>query len=148
MERRQNAGGENAFGAGFSLKRPVKRGRIILMTIPMPRQLRSFDYSEPQYRVWGVIRRCISVGTTDKPEYSVGVAFTGKAPPSGYLERPSMLYDITHREDSEGFWHLQPADLMALTPANTVFYSGAADDRKGRRVGPSARIRIDRDGKH
>jgi hypothetical protein len=103
----------SAFGAGFSLKRPVKRGRIILMTIPMPRQLRSFDYSEPQYRVWGVIRRCISVGTTDKPEYSVGVAFTGKAPPSGYLERPSMLYDITQREDAEGFWHLQPADLMA-----------------------------------
>jgi len=103
----------SAFGAGFALKRPVKRGRIILMTIPMPRQLRSFDYSEPQYRVWGVVRRCISVGTTDKPEYSVGVAFTGKAPPSGYIERPSMLYDITHREDSEGFWHLQPADLMS-----------------------------------
>lgn len=105
----------SAFGAGFSLKRPVKRGRLVLLTIPMPRQLRSYDYSEPQYRIWGVVRRCIATGkSAQNPEYSIGVGFTGKKPPSGYLDHPSMLYDISHRTDEgEGFWQLMPADLMA-----------------------------------
>lgn len=105
----------SAFGAGFTLKRPIKRGRMVLMTIPMPRQLRSFDYSEPQYKIWGVVRRCMSVGKSSQhPEYSIGVAFTGKGPPNGYLNHPSMLYDITQRSgETEGFWHLIPADLQA-----------------------------------
>jgi hypothetical protein len=105
----------SAFGAGFPIKRPLKRGRMVRMTIPMPRQLRSFDYGEPQYKIWGLVRRCISIGrSAQNPEYSIGVAFTGKAPPSGYLDHPSMLYDIATREgEGEGFWHLAPADLMA-----------------------------------
>ncbi|CAN5301090.1 hypothetical protein BH20ACI2_BH20ACI2_16790 [soil metagenome] len=104
----------SAFGVGFSLKRPIKRGRMVLMTIPMPRQLRSFDYSEPQYKIWGVVRRCMSIGRrTGEPEYSIGVAFTGKGPPNGYLAHPSMIYDIAHRSEGDGFWHLVPADLHA-----------------------------------
>lgn len=105
----------SAFGAGFILKRPIKRGRLIQLTIPMPRQLRCFDYSEPQYKVWGLVRRCIeNVQTRTDPTYSIGVAFTGKNPPSDYMEHPSRLYDISHREhEGEGFWHLTPADLTA-----------------------------------
>jgi hypothetical protein len=104
----------SAFGCGFSLKRPIKRGRMVLMTIPMPRQLRSFDYSEPQYKVWGVVRRCMPIGKNSRdPEYSIGVAFTGKGPPNGYLEHPSMIYDIIQRSQDEGFWHLVPADVQA-----------------------------------
>jgi hypothetical protein len=105
----------SAFGAGFSLKRPIKRGRLVLMTLPMPRQLRSFDYSEPQYKIWGLVRRCLSIGkSSSTPEYSIGVAFIGKAPPHDYLEHPSRLYDISHREsEGGGFFHLVDADLMA-----------------------------------
>ncbi len=105
----------SAFGAGFTLKRHIKRGRLVLMTIPMPRQLRSYDYSEPQYKIWGVVRRCISVGRTmQAPEYSIGVGFVGKNPPTGYFEHPSTLYDISHRgEKGEGFWQVGPADLEA-----------------------------------
>lgn len=105
----------SAFGAGFELKRPIKRGRLVLLTLPMPRQLRSFDYSEPQYKVWGVVRRCISVGrNAAEPAYSIGVAFTGKNPPVDYLEHPSRLYDLAHREEEgKGMWHLMAADLRA-----------------------------------
>jgi hypothetical protein len=105
----------SAFGAGFELKRPIKRGRLVLMTLPMPRQLRSFDYSEPQYKVWALVRRCISVGkSASEPEYSIGVAFTGKNPPVDYLEHPSKLYDLAHRtEEGKGMWQLTEADLMA-----------------------------------
>ncbi len=104
----------SAFGAGFTLKRPVKRGRLVLLTIPMPRQLRCFDYSEPQYKIWALVRRCIETGQVrSEPSYAIGVAFTGKKPPSDYIDHPSRLYDISHREqEGEGFWHLAPADLL------------------------------------
>ena len=105
----------SAFGAGFPLKRPVKRGRLVQLTIPMPRQLRSFDYSEPQYKVWAIVRRCILIGrTAQAEEYAVGVAFIGKTPPAGFYEHPSRLYDISHREnDGDGLWHVTVADLNA-----------------------------------
>src|SRR5437667_3219327 len=102
----------SAFGAGFTLKRPVKRGRLVLMTMPMPRQLRSYDYSEPQYRVWGLVRRCISIGSnSEDPLFAIGVAFTGGKPPQDYMEHPSRLYDIKQRE-GEGFCHLREADNL------------------------------------
>ena len=102
----------SAFGAGFMLKRPLKRGRLVLLTIPMPRQLRSYDFSEPQYKIWALVRRSIPVDKSgQETEYSIGVAFVGKNPPSGYVENPSTLYDISTRT-KEG-WHLIQADLMA-----------------------------------
>ena len=105
----------SAFGAGFTLKRPIKRGRLVLLTIPMPRQLRSFDYAEPQYRIWALVRRCIPIGrSAQTPDYSIGVAFTGKKPPEEYLDHPARLYDLSHREgEGSGFWHLSAADTKA-----------------------------------
>ena len=95
----------SAFGAAFNLKRPVKRGRLILVSLPMPRQLRCYDYLEPQYRVWAVVRRCIAIVTSDSSGYAVGIAFVGKNPPQGYVENPAKLYDLATREDG-GLWQL------------------------------------------
>jgi len=65
------------FGAGFSLKRPTEKGRLLYMTIPMPRQLRVFDHVEDQYRVWAIVRH-VRVTTSDKTTlFDVGVAFMG-----------------------------------------------------------------------
>src|SRR4026209_2912851 len=44
------------FGAGFQLKHPAEKGRLVHMTIPMPRQLRVFDRVEDQFRIWAVVR--------------------------------------------------------------------------------------------
>jgi hypothetical protein len=101
----------SAYGCGFTLKRPIKRGRLVLLTVPMPRQLRSFDYSEPQYRVWALVRRCIAKsGGVGDQEFSIGVAFTGKRPPEGHFDQPSRLYDIDH-QGGTGLWHVDLADL-------------------------------------
>lgn len=95
----------SAFGAGFNLPKPIKRGRLILMTIPMPRQLRCYDHVEPQYRVWGLVRHCIPFRKdSSSPEtFGIGTAFIGKYPPAGYLADPSKLFDVYKRE-GEGFW--------------------------------------------
>lgn len=96
----------SAFGAGFKLKRPIKRGRLVVVSIPMPRQLRCYDYLEPQYRIWALVRRCIqSDSSNGHPTYSVGLAFIGKNPPQSFIENPSKLYDISDRADG-GLWQL------------------------------------------
>jgi hypothetical protein len=99
----------SAFGCGMNLKRPVKRGRLVQVSVPMPRQLRCYDYLEPQYKIWGLVRRCISIGGGNDESYAVGLAFIGRNPPQTYLENPSKLYDLSEREDG-GLWQLREAD--------------------------------------
>ncbi|PYT01699.1 MAG: hypothetical protein DMF63_02310 [Acidobacteria bacterium] len=100
----------SAFGAGFKLRRPVKRGRLVVMSVPMPRQLRCYDYLEPQYRVWGLVRRCVSLTSAGATEgYAIGVAFIGKHPPGTFQDDPSKLYDLKSREDG-GLWQLVEAE--------------------------------------
>ncbi len=96
----------SAFGAGFKLHRPVKRGRLLQMTIPMPRQMRCYDFAEPQYRIWGLVRSCITKESSPKEEnHSVGVAFIGKRPPQSYLDDPAKLFEISHQEEGQ-LWNI------------------------------------------
>lgn len=98
------------FGAGFNLKRPVKRGRLIQVSAPMPRQLRCYDFLEPQYRVWGLVRRCVQISESPGEEsYAVGIAFIGKNPPASFEQNPAKLYDLSEREEG-GLWNVVDAD--------------------------------------
>ncbi len=118
----------SAFGAGFFLKKPVKRGRLILVSVPMPRQLRCYDYLEPQYRIWGLVRRCIPVSNGPENEkFGVGVAFIGKTPPQSFTDDPTKLFDLSDRDDG-GLWRLVEApaipdesDLPAYLRRHTRF---------------------------
>ena len=82
------------FGCGFTLKRPIEKGRLLHMTIPLPRQLRVFDHVEDQYRVWALVRRIrlIEQPGGAAPVFEVGVAFIGKHPPRSYEGDPSKRY--------------------------------------------------------
>lgn len=102
----------SAFGVGFNLQRPVKRGRLVYMTIPLPRKLRCYDFSESQYKIWGIVRRCVAVNVKTKTDsYAHGIAFVGKHPPESYFHDPSKIYEISSREE-EGFWQLIDAPTM------------------------------------
>jgi hypothetical protein len=84
------------FGAGFTLKRPIEKGRLLHMTIPMPRQLRVFDHVEDQYKVWALVRyvRPMAAVEGKQPQFEVGVAFVGKQAPRSYEANPSQRYDV------------------------------------------------------
>jgi hypothetical protein len=82
------------FGAGFTLKRPVEKGRLLHMTIPMPRQLRVFDHVEDQYRVWALVRYVRQAAMANSANFEVGVAFIGKRAPRSYEENPAKRYEI------------------------------------------------------
>ena len=83
------------FGAGFALKHPTEKGRLLHMTIPMPRQLRVFDHVEDQYRIWAVVRYMKAMVADDQTLFNVGVAFIGKRAPDSYETQPWTRYDIT-----------------------------------------------------
>lgn len=84
------------FGAGFTLKRPIEKGRLLHMTIPMPRQLRVFDHVEDQYKVWALVRHVKPAAPPGSKTllFEVGVAFIGKRAPRSYEEDPSKRYEI------------------------------------------------------
>lgn len=83
------------FGAGFPLKRPTEKGRLLYMTIPMPRQLRVFDHVEDQYRVWAVVRYMKAAIAEKDTVFNIGVAFIGKRPPASFENEPWKRYDIS-----------------------------------------------------
>jgi hypothetical protein len=83
------------FGAGFSLKHPTEKGRLLFMTIPMPRQLRVFDHVEDQYRIWAIVRYMKATVGEKGAVFDVGVAFIGKRPPASFEKEPWKRYDIS-----------------------------------------------------
>jgi len=98
------------FGAGFTLKRPTERGRLLHMTIPMPRQLRVFDHVEDQYRIWAIVRYIKADSSGKQTVFEVGVAFIGKKAPASYEKEPWKRYDIS----TNVFQALKPADEMLI----------------------------------
>lgn len=103
----------SAFGAGFTLKRPVKRGRLILVTLPMPRKMRCYDYLEAQYRIWAIVRRCVLLeGKKEEGKYLIGSAFIGKEPPKSYFDDPATVYEISTRDEA-GLWEIARAERNA-----------------------------------
>jgi hypothetical protein len=96
------------FGASFSLTRPIDVGRIVYMTLPMPRQLRCFDHIEDQYRVYALVRhmRAHFPAGAGVPSFSFGVAFVGKRPPASYELDPKKRYEVFEPESEGGLWKL------------------------------------------
>jgi len=94
------------FGARFTISRPTERGRLLHLTMPMPRQLRCFDHVEDQYRVWALVRniKMMEAGG-DKPiRYEVGVAFIGKRPPPSFEIDPTVRYEVAASVTESGLW--------------------------------------------
>ena len=102
------------FGAGFTIKHPTEKGRLLYMTIPMPRQLRVFDHVEDQYRVWAIVRYMKARTANNVTTFDIGVAFIGKRPPDTYEKEPWKRYDVS----TTAFEALTSADDI-VTPLPT-----------------------------
>ena len=115
------------FGAGFTVKRPTERGRLVHMTIPMPRQLRVFDFAEDQYKIWAVVRyvRPLAPAADKTPRFEVGVAFIGKRAPASYDEDPTKRYEVTNELGDGGM-------LTIREPAEEYAQSSTSNERDTR----------------
>lgn len=110
------------FGAGFTIARPTEMGRLLHLTLPMPRQLRCFDHVEQQYKVWGLVRYFRPLPNTggNLPRYEVGVAFVGKRAPASYETDPTKRYEVALTPSESGMWTLQEqaeSDGTRIPPA-------------------------------
>jgi hypothetical protein len=122
------------FGARFTLKHPIEKGRLLHMTIPMPRQLRVFDHVEDQYRVWALVRygKPATPPAGGPPIFELGVAFIGKHPPRSYEEDPAKRYEIGG----------QSPDSLSI-PEEAVPSSSSDDQRSQTRHNIPVDIRIE-----
>jgi hypothetical protein len=82
-------------GASFYLKRKFAIGQLVLLTMPMPIPLRSYDHTEHQYCVWSIVRHSNPLEVVNASVYHTGVAFIGKYPPLSYKENPQTIYRIS-----------------------------------------------------
>jgi hypothetical protein len=99
------------FGARFTISHPTETGRLLHMTLAMPRQLRCFDHIEDQYRVWALVRHITPrQGADGQLRYDIGVAFTGKNPPASYLREPATRYEIDTISAENNLWQLREAE--------------------------------------
>jgi hypothetical protein len=104
------------FGARFRLTRPVDIGRLLQLTLAMPRSLRVFDHVEDQYRVWSIVRNARLL-EQKKPKdglLEVGVAFIGKRPPKSYEENPARRYEIAQTKLESQLWAAQEDSVEQL----------------------------------
>lgn len=97
------------FGARLRLTRPTEVGRLLLLTMAMPRQLRCFDHIEDQYRVWSLVRnlRMLDPQKDKGALVEIGVAFVGKRPPPSFESNPARRYDILKTGGVAGLWMVQ-----------------------------------------
>jgi hypothetical protein len=103
------------FGCRFPITHPTEPGRLLHLTMPMPRQLRVFDHVEDTYRVWALVRNVRSVPPQGNQVmlFHVGVAFVGKRPPSSFEAEPGKRYEIARSAVEATVWKVQEdADKM------------------------------------
>ena len=96
------------FGVRLSLSRPTEPGRLLHLTLPMPRQLRCFDHVEDQYRVWALVRnmKALEVASDKPPRYEIGAAFIGKRAPASFELDPTTLYEVAASPTESGLWNV------------------------------------------
>jgi PilZ domain len=110
------------FGARFTLRKAIERGRLLHLTLPMPRQLRCYDHVEDQYRVWALVRHTKAVPSPtegEMPRLEVGVAFVGKQLPLTAQQDTTKLYDVASQTET-GLWSLRELAGRATTSEERV----------------------------
>jgi len=114
------------FGARLRLKRPTETGRLLRLTLAMPRQLRCFDHIEDQYRIWSLVRnvKLLNPGAERGALVEIGVAFVGKRPPRSFESDPTQRYEIAQSSSEVGLWRVKEEAGQLLTEVS------ASDKRK------------------
>ncbi|MEK6299744.1 MAG: J domain-containing protein [Acidobacteriota bacterium] len=85
-------------GVTLRMRRRVRCGSVLYLTLPLPTKLRSHGYAAPHYNVYALVRR------VEPPRDGVWVAsleFLGEHPPSGFLDKPWAVFRTGKWDGSE-----------------------------------------------
>ena len=78
----------SASGVAFLVKHRLSQGHVLFLSLPLPKRFRSYDHTEPSYRVYAMVRNVFAA----ESGYRVGVMFLGKNPPRDHEKDPGGLY--------------------------------------------------------
>ena len=92
-------------GAGFTLPRKCHIGRLVMLVMPMPSELRVYDHHAEVYPIVGLVQYSNPVTIDGVTSYQTGVAFIGKAIPESYKTNPEQCYMISGVAD-DGLWKI------------------------------------------
>ncbi|MBA3768160.1 MAG: PilZ domain-containing protein [Acidobacteria bacterium] len=97
------------FGARLLIGRPTEPGRLLHLTMPLPRQLRCFDYTDEQYNIWALVRhaRPLARESNGLPRFEIGVAFIGKHSPLSFETDPARRYEISDAPSDNNLWSMR-----------------------------------------
>ena len=76
-------------GVRLRLRRRVKHGTVLYITLPLPAKLRAHGFAEQSYNVYTLVRR---VEPPRQGVRAIGVEFIGEHPPAGYLDKPWAVF--------------------------------------------------------
>ncbi len=97
-------------GARLALTRSTEIGQLLHLTLAMPSDLRRYDHSEVEYRVWALVRHIkeLESNSNDDPSrFEIGVAFVGSDPPGSYTADPATRYELRPTLPKNGMWVLR-----------------------------------------
>ncbi|MEJ7700277.1 MAG: hypothetical protein WKF71_11615 [Pyrinomonadaceae bacterium] len=134
------------------------------MTIPLPRKLRCYDFTEPQYKVWGLVRSCVSKSNSRRGARKItrsASLLSAEIRRKALSNDPAKLYEISHRNDGQ-LWHVVdapsqpdeshlPKELRRHTrfplPTNIMHRnSGRRRQRDGERIDRNGKYQFERRG--
>jgi len=76
-------------GVRLRLRRRVKHGTVLYITLPLPSKLRAHGFAEQSYNVYTLVRR---VEPPRQGVRAIGVEFIGEHPPAGFLDKPWAVF--------------------------------------------------------
>lgn len=93
-------------GARFALSSQAEIGQLLQLTMALPRNFRTFDFTSTYYTVWGVIRMVTEIEDPELAikQFETSVAFIGKNAPEGYLSDPTVRFDLKPALSKNGLW--------------------------------------------
>jgi hypothetical protein len=102
------------FGARLTISRPTEQGRLLQLTMQMPRHLRCFDRDEEQYCTWALVRHLQQLTQSDErsPRFEIGVAFVGKRPPATVATDPARRYYIASNPTEHDWWVVRERPIL------------------------------------
>jgi hypothetical protein len=85
-------------GANIRLRKSVRHGTVLYVTLPLPQKLRGHGFADPAYKVYALVRR---VEPPKKGVRVLGLEFLGEHPPSGFLDKPWAIFRTRRWAGSE-----------------------------------------------
>ena len=76
-------------GVAVWMRKKLKHGLVVHITLPLPTKLRSHGFSEQGYNMYAIVRR---VEPLIDGKHIVGLEFIGATPPADYLHKPWSVF--------------------------------------------------------